>query len=851
MNILELFLFSWKELIRNKKSTFLLILNFSLGIFGFFILQIFQENLMSQTAQKSQALLGGDISISARRVFSEDEVVQWEKLTPYSKKTQIISLFSMLIAPNQDSKLVNLQIIDSDFPLYGNYKVEGADFNNAKLNIQPHIWIDKELSSQLDLVKDQWVQIGEQKFKIAGFIIEDPTRMFRASGFASKAFIHKNYLQAAQLIKPGSTLNETWLYQLKEVSKNSKLKISLENAITDPIVQIESSDSASMDSNRIFKYFTDYLGLVSLVAFGLCLLCGKYLIEWSMKIKRLNIAILKSLGLSDVKIFIIYFIQMFLVSILACFLSTVLIYIFLPVIQNKIFQYFQLSIQLQFPFRIFIELGLIGVLSPLIIVIPSLISVFQLQALQLFQNEQNQFQRNYLYYIWIIFVLILFWFLTYWLCHSFKMSNVFILSLISLVLFFDLIYKLILKFIDYLPLQLNWYLKYSKKALVRKKSSTILVFITMSLSTLVLSLLPHIKNSIMNELLPAKASSIPKLFLFDIQPEQVERIQDLAKKILYSNDNFSKLIMNPLVRSRILYINEQKYEKLIFNEKKNITREQESEMRFRNRGVNLSYRSYLQESEKIIKGIFKGKYNGEGLPEISLEEKYADQVNIKIGDTMTFDVQGVNIKARVGSFRQVRWTSFQPNFFILFPENVLEMSPQIYLTSISDMKFFDEKDLQVFQKNVLQEFKNISIIDVQETVKSSLVYLNQMALALQLMSWMAILVGLLVFVILLNTQISETIKEMNLLQVLGAGILEIRRIIAIQFLIIMTLSLSIGLVFGLFIAYLIMAYFFNIQVNFDFQNIFILIVSLIPISGFLIFLGTRKLNQLNPIELLK
>ena len=59
------------------------------------------------------------------------------------------------------------------------------------------------------------------------------------------------------------------------------------------------------------------------------------------------------------------------------------------------------------------------------------------------------------------------------------------------------------------------------------------------------------------------------------------------------------------------------------------------------REYRVTYRDSLTESEKITNGTWKGKANGNGLPEVSLEKNFANRSGMKMGDTLTFNVQGV------------------------------------------------------------------------------------------------------------------------------------------------------------------------------------------------------------------
>ena len=616
----------------------------------------------------------------------------------------------------------------------------------------------------------------------------------------------------------------------------------MELIIKDLVVQIESAQDNAQDSNRVLKYFTDYLGLVALVALALCFLCGSYLLQWTFQTKKKSIAIFKTLGLSDRKILILYLFQSFLISVISCILSVAFVRALLPVVQNLLIHKFNLPVRLEVAGSSLLIISLIGILGPLLMTVPQILQIFELQASELFQNSQVESKKNKYYYIWIVVSLILFWLLSIWQSHSIVIASSFIAALVILVLLLTFLNRIILTALEKLSVNFHWLTRYAIKGLTRRRNSTNLVFVTMSLATLVLSLLPHIKTSILYEIKPDTISNIPQLFLFDIQPEQVEGIQKVAKDILGTQLKF-----RPLVRSRILKINDEPYERVVQGEGFQ-TRESENEARFRNRGVNLTYSPTLSDSETLVSGKFVGSVDSGQTPQISLEEKYAERVNVKVGDSMTFDVQGIEMKANVSSIRQIRWTSFQPNFFINFPTGSLEEAPQIFLTSIQQA---EKSVVKKFQSEIVQQFKNVSIIDVSRTIENSLVYIDQMSIGLQLMAWLAVAVGLFVFVILLNTQLRERLQEMNLVQILGGSESQIRRAIFIQFFILILISVTAGVLLGLIAARLLMGSFFNIQTVYDLPYLGYLGLLLLPIALLSILLGLRPLKTLNPMDLIR
>jgi putative ABC transport system permease protein len=173
VNLKNLIRLSLLELFRFRKITLFLIFNFSLGLIGFFLLQIFQQSLSAQTAAKAQVILGGDISINARRAFTEAERQEWEASIPFEKKSQYYGLFSML-RTKTDARLTSVGAFDSNFPLYGQFKLSEGGFSEDK----PRVWVDPEVQEMLELKLHDQVEIGEASFEYSGNIVEDPSRVF-------------------------------------------------------------------------------------------------------------------------------------------------------------------------------------------------------------------------------------------------------------------------------------------------------------------------------------------------------------------------------------------------------------------------------------------------------------------------------------------------------------------------------------------------------------------------------------------------------------------------------------------------------------------------------------------------
>ena len=162
------------------------------------------------------------------------------------------------------------------------------------------------------------------------------------------------------------------------------------------------------------------------------------------------------------------------------------------------------------------------------------------------------------------------------------------------------------------------------------------------------------------------------------------------------------------------------------------------------RGANLSYRPALADSETILEGEpleTLDDFDWQKPVPLSLETRFAKELELSIGDKISFDIQGLPLEGVVQNIRKVSWNSFQPNFFIILPAGVLDEAPMTVLGTITGLK---SEDKASFQKSVLKDAPNVSFVDVQEVIKKVIYVLDQLVVAVYLLAALAIISGLVV-----------------------------------------------------------------------------------------------------------
>ena len=215
-----------------------------------------------------------------------------------------------------------------------------------------------------------------------------------------------------------------------------------------------------------------------------------------------------------------------------------------------------------------------------------------------------------------------------------------------------------------------------------------------------------------------------------------------------------------MVFSRIASINGKTAEEMLDEE--GIA---ESKKRFLSRETNLSYKWELNETETIVEGEFWTK-DTEDINQLSLDENFAKNIGVKMGDTMVFDIQGVEIEAKVTSIRSVKWQNMRPNFFVVMPPSLLEGAPLSFVMSAS-LKSAQAK--QDFQEYTYSNHPSVMNIDISEVAKRIQGVLKDIVQLTQFFLYFIMAIAL--FVILnacLETR-KFRVKDIALLRTLGAG----------------------------------------------------------------------------------
>ncbi len=752
---------AWKELRAQPRFLALLLLNLGLGLSGFVAIDAFRFSVEASLAANARNSLGADIAVSVRRPWSAEERALAEK-TLGIPEAEAVEMFSMVRAVGR-SRLTMVKAVDPAFPLRGEIQLaRGGKVGSgaaARLGVN-RVWLHVDSASQLGAEIGGTVSLGGKSFVVDDFVTQDPGQTFRA--FSGKVYVGRAGLDATGLLRPESVATYIMLWRLPEGKDPEQVRLEF----SDPGVRLLTPQRASEDSGRLIQIVTDFLGLASLVGMFLSALGAGFLFQ-AWVVKRMKIwGLQQILGLSRTRALGVLVVQAVLVSVLSVPLTLSLSFLQLRLLRFLTHTISPVEFDAYLRPSAVVASGVLSLVVSLFLLIPELVALSRIPLRSVIHG--NALGRRPIW-AWFPAVAVLF-LLAVWQSNSFRNAGIFVGAMVLALGLVAAVGWALQRVANQAAAHVRVFpLRHGLLHFARGGVASLAAFVALGLGVLLLNLLPQLRTAIQSEL--ESPGKTPSLFLFDIQDEQLAGVTSIIEK---AGARLSDL--SPMVRARILRVNDQGYER---SPGKNgfQTREEELDARFRNRGMNLSWRSELGAAEEIVKGAaFSKELQNPG--EISLEKGFAERMGLRLGDQLVFDVQGVEIAGKVINLRRVKWSSFRPNFFVLFQDGVLNDAPKIYLASVGGVS---ESTKATLQDRISERFPNVSVIDIRLTVERIMELVDRIRWTLVLMAGVALLASFTV--IFSITQIQSHLRrgQFNLLRVVGAGAPALRRMVVVEF----------------------------------------------------------------------
>lgn len=267
-----------------------------------------------------------------------------------------------------------------------------------------------------------------------------------------------------------------------------------------------------------------------------------------------------------------------------------------------------------------------------------------------------------------------------------------------------------------------------------------------------------------------------------------------------------------------------------------------------NREFRVTYRDTLIRSERLVEGKLRPVENPGDSIFVSFDKNYAERTGIKLGDQIIFNVQGRPLRTYVGSFRDISFRQLSTNFLVLFPDNVLNNAPQFHVI-ITKTK--DEQQAADLQQAILQEFPNISMVNLAMVVETLEDLLGKISFVIQFMAMFSILTGILVLISSLIISKYQRLRDSILLRTLGASSRTVSLINTFEYFFLGSLASLSGILLSLLATFLLSFYVFELPFRWAWAEAFLVYFIITAITVLLGWLNGRNIINRPPMEILR
>ncbi len=816
--------YAFKDLSRNYKKIFSIIVTLFISLFILSSILTIEDSLKKELNDNAKALLGGDLEIDYNRTQGNLELVEKVKdIATVSQMVEFSTMISTLDRPNNQSLFTRIKTIDEKYPLYGTvtYEPEGAfDRIHKEKNT---ILVNENIYKSLKLKVDEKIKVQDQVFIIAGMVKTVPD----VSGFVAFGDFALTGKQTLDLIKLniGSFLNYEYKVRFNEGADTATLRKEISDIFKDDQkVILRYPENSASGLKRIINNFSQFLSLVSISAM---LIAGIGIANTLLSFinqNNMSIAVRKAVGFFSTNIKAIYYLQLLILLSIITLISYALSFLFVPIANVYISKGLGLSIQPLFSLFNLFKVFSVGLLVLIIFSIPTINAIDQVKASNLFrnvfQNLQFFYSRKSIIFSLILLSLLVLLFTIGSANPTYSLS--YFGAFFTCLIVFFLLSRAIIYLLRKLKNRSNIPLKVSIKNITQTKSITPITIMSLGLGVTLLLTLAMVGTNFKREIGKSIPEIAPDYFFVGIQQNEkdtfVQKVLNMEKDV--------NLEVVPIITSGITKINGKDPKTFIkpSNDSYWVIR---SERRS-------SWSDIAPEDNPIIEGEWWDLMRPNQL-QISLDAKVARDFGIKIGDIFTLNIYGKQIDGEVINFRDVDYRDLSINFAMLFNPQYAKNIPHEYLATakFNDVSKFNEIKM-------IDSLPSLSIIKIADYLTKVSAILNQVFVAVTLISAITIIIGLIVISSAIMVQ--GKIKEFQNLvfKILGFSKKEIIFSSVIEFLIMFKSVILIAVLFAVIGSYFIIEKIFELNWQFDFKSLIILGFSIGLVTLFLIIITNLK-----------
>jgi len=788
MRLRALAALAWRDTRTARRRLLLSMSSIAIGVAALVAVDSYSGDVVRSIHIQARSLLGADLSLSARRPLPVPVLSLIDTLRGRGAASTRVTTFSSmaLIGGADGTRLVQVRAMGAGAPYYG--AIETSPANQwTHLQNGPYAIVDTALLVALDAHIGDTLSLGYARFAILATLRNVPGDVSIAAALGPRVYIPDRYLDATRLLTFGSRAEYETLVRLPAAVDPDAIA-KAHRALFDSLqVRARSVADTERSLTRSIEQLGRFLGLVGLIALllggtGVASAMRAYMAE-----KIDTIAVLRCLGATGPQVFAIYLLEAAGLGFVGAAMGVVLGVAAQMALPYVLGAFMPVDVTPQIEWASVLGGLALGTWVGALFALGPVLGVRNVTPLQVLRRDADDATQARSRSPWrdsarltagavlvasVVAVCVArAESVTVGLWMSAIIGAAIAATWLAAVLCSRAARRLA-------SVPKRFVVRHGISNLDRPGNQTRPVVLALGFGAFLLGTLGLVQGNLLRELASTADASAANLAFFDVQTDQTAPLDTLLR-----SRDFPVLAQVPIVPMRIAAIGATRPQKRASQRPSWAIR----------REYRSSYRDSVAPSEKLVSGRWwtADGPDRDGAYEISVERGLAEELGVAIGDTITWDVQGVRIRTRVTSLREVQWTRFEPNFFVVFQPGALRAAPQsfVLLTRVAD----DAARARA-QRDAVQRFPNISTIDLSLIENAVGRILDRVSLAVRFMALFSVVTGVLVLVSAVAASRRQRVREGVLLKTLGATRAQIARMLFTEYALLGAIGSAAGIV---------------------------------------------------------
>ncbi|TWG97904.1 putative ABC transport system permease protein [Mesorhizobium sp. J18] len=816
--------FSLREMRGGLKGFIVFLACIALGVAAIGGVNSVARAIGTGVAGQGQELLGGDIRFQLnQREASEAELAFLEGLGTLAVSANMRSMARL--EDGSDQALVEVKAVDAAYPLYGALVTEPAlphdklfgERGGAHGAVAPALLLER-----LGLQIGDRLMLGSGSFELRAMLLTEPDAISDGFGFAPRLMVSLDGLRASGLVQPGSLVEYNYKLQLAEAGEAeiSDIRNRAAEELPEAGWSIRSRLNAAPALSSNIERFSQFLTLVGLTALVVGGVGVANAVRAYLDGKRAVIATFKSLGASGGFVFTVYLVQILIIALIGIAIGLVL-GATMPFAASA-----ALASVLPVPAQGGIYPGALGIAALFGILVTLAFALLPLgrardvPATALFR-EMGVDARGWprpVYLAAAIAIAAILALLAIWFSDERRVAAIFVGAAIFAFAVLRGVGSLVQWLARQSPRVRSTPLRLALGNIYRPGALTPSVVLSLGLGLTLLVTLALIDGNLRRQITGNLPEQAPNFFFVDIQSAQVDDFAALIERQAPGG----KLVRVPMLRGRITALNG--------TDVRQIKVPPEGAWVLRgDRGI--TYAKNPPENSTLTEGEWWPEdYDGE--PLVSFSEEEGREIGLKIGDTITVNVLGRNIMARIANFRQVQWESLGINFVMVFSPTSFAGAPHSWLATLLDEQASSTDESRLLNA-VTRAFPSVTTVRVKDALDVVNRLVGQLATAIRVAAAVALVASVLVLSGALAAGNRARIHDAVVLKTLGATRRTLIAAFSLEYMLIGLATAIFALAAGTAAAWFVVSQIMNLPVVFlPDVAVFTILAALVLTVGF-------------------